>query len=97
MSSRNAVAIMAVRAALAEKLDLEGEAELPHLVLCTDTVHGSSTYSGPYASRSAALAAANYERAMEADPEERLHFTVEPVFPPIEYHLAASTVEDIAL
>lgn len=83
---------MATRAVQAEREDLEHEAALPHLVACTDIVAGRTSYSGPYPSRAAAQAAADYEAAAEVEGG-RLVFTAEPVFPPIGYHLASRAGE----
>lgn len=88
MATAELVARMATRAAQAEREDREHEAALPHLVACTDTAAGRTSYSGPYPSRAAAQEAADYEAAAEAGGGGRLVFTAEPVFPPIGYHLA---------
>ncbi len=88
MTTVELIALMAARAAQAEHEDLEHEAALPHLVACTDTRAGFTSYSGPYPSRAEAQAAADNEASVEAEGDGRLVFTVEPVFPPIGYHLA---------
>jgi hypothetical protein len=97
MVTGDIVELIAARAAQAERQDLENEAVLPHLVACTDTVSGHTSYSGPYHSRAAAHAAAEYETAVEADAHNRLRFSVEPVFPPIGYHLNQTSLGDVAL
>ncbi|HEX4189845.1 MAG TPA: hypothetical protein VHZ06_02535 [Marmoricola sp.] len=89
--------VLIARAALVELEDLAQEAALPHLVICTDVGGGAQSYSGPYPTREEALAAARYEARLEDPDEERLRFTVEPVFPPIRHHLvvpAQSTGRD---
>ncbi|MCW2753758.1 MAG: hypothetical protein JWQ32_1169 [Marmoricola sp.] len=96
MGGRERVEVMAALAALAEREDRDREAALPHLVACVDTASGASSYSGPYPSRDAAAAAARYEAAIESGPECRLRFSVEPVFPPIGYHLRPIRTGDAA-
>jgi hypothetical protein len=96
MGARDLGELMAAMAAVAEQEDVAREAALPHLVVCIDVASGSRSYSGPYPSRGAAESAAQYEATVEAGSDCRLRFVVEPVFPPIDYHLRGIRRNDTA-